>query len=186
VQSPYGRLAGEDGFMSGVFGSHQAAMYIGSSAGLPHVIGAMQPGTNWGTAPTPTLDGFMSVQFAGPDAILLQSPNHTAAEVWGAWEFLRFTLQPEVTAQFAIDSGYIPVRYSARELPIFAEYLEDFPLARAASIQFENGFFIPRLPESAEIGSTLATQQERILLGLVSVEEGMQYAEDRANEILRR
>jgi len=184
VLSPYGRLAGEDGFMSGVFGSGGVAMYIGSSAGIPHVAGAMQPGMTWGTAPTPTLDGFQAVQFAGPDAVMFINPNHSDAETWGAWEFLRFTLEPEITAQFAINSGYIPVRYSALELPFFVEYLSENPTYRAATEQFENGFFPPRLTESAEIGSILSEQQELILLGMAEVEAAMQYAQDRANEIL--
>ena len=184
VNSPYGRLAGEDGFMSGVFGSHGAAMYIGSSAGLPHVAGAMREGTNWGTAPSPTLDGYQSVQFSGPDAVLFNSPNHTEAEQRAAWEFLRFTLRPEITAQWAADSGYIPVRYSAVDLPLFVAHLEENPRARAANEQFENGFFPPRLQESSQINTALTEQQELIMLGIIDVATGLQIAEDEANRIL--
>ena len=184
VNSPYGRLAGEDGFMSGVFGSHGAAMYLGSSAGLPHVTGAMREGTNWGTAPTPTLDGYQSVQFAGPDAVIFNSPNHSVEEQRAAWEFLRFTMRPEITAQWAADSGYIPVRYSAVDLPLFQAHLEENPRARAANIQFENGFFPPRLQESSQINAALTEQQELMMLGLIDVATGLQIAEDEANRIL--
>ena len=37
IDKGYARTAGEDGFFSGPFGRGESALYIGSSAGTPHV-----------------------------------------------------------------------------------------------------------------------------------------------------
>ena len=182
VESGNARLAGEDRHLSGVFGRGGVAMYIGSSAGLPHVAAAMQEGIEWGTAVIPSFNGESATAFAGNDVVMFDSG--TEAEQRAAWEFLRFSLQPEVTAQWAIASGFIPVRYSAKELPLFVEYLEANPIHAAASNQFEAGFNPTRVNGASAIRNIVLEELDNIMLGRVSVAEGLQSAQDRANEVL--
>lgn len=42
-----------------------------------------------------------------------------------AWEYIKFLTNTENTAYFAAETGYIPVRVSAQEDPVFAKVLEE-------------------------------------------------------------
>jgi len=60
--------------------------------------------------------------------MLAQSTNLERA---AAWLFIKFLLQPEVTAKFAMASGgYLPVRLSAYETEAYQEYLDNPPLEK--------------------------------------------------------
>ena len=185
VNSPYGRTAGADGFMSGVFGRQDVAMYIGSSAGLPHVTNAVDGTFDWGTAPTPGTGDRRAVQFAGNDIVMFAlNDSHTEAERRGAWEFLAFTMEPEQTAMWAAASGYIPVRYEAVELPFWTQHLEENPRHGAAPAQFDYGFFLTRVPQASTVRNALLPELENIVLGIATAEEGLTRAQERANDIL--
>jgi len=186
INSPYGRTAGADGFNSGVFGRGDIAMYIGSSAGLPHVTGAVDGTFDWGVAPTPSTGGSRAVEFAGNDLVLFDNPNHSIEERVGAWEFMAFTLRPEIAAQWAIDSGYVPVTYAAAELPLFTNFLAQNPRAAAATYSLPYGFFRTRHVQGGAIRTILMEEMDEIRFGNVSVEEGMRRAQERANEELER
>jgi len=185
VNSPYGRTAGADGFLSGVFGRGDVAMYIGSSAGLPHVTNAVADTFDWGTAPTPATGTSQAVQFAGNDVVMFSlNRSHTEAERRGAWEFLRFTMEPEQSALWAAASGYIPVRYEAVALPLWQEHLQANPRHAAAPAQFDYGFFLTRVPQASTVRNALLPELENAVLEIASVEDALTRAQERANEIL--
>jgi len=185
VNGPYGRTAGADGFMSGVFGRQDVAMYIGSSAGLPHVTNAVDGTFEWGTAPTPGTGDSRAVQFAGNDVVLFAlNPSHTEAERRGAWEFLRFTMDPEQSARWAAISGYIPVRYESVSLPFWTDHLQSNPRHGAAPAQFDYGFFLTRVPQASTVRNALLPELENVILEISNVEDALTRAQDRANDIL--
>lgn len=52
-----------------------------------------------------------------------------------AWKFIRWLTQPERTAQWNIDTGYVATRKSAFELDVLKEYYEVVPQARTGGDQ---------------------------------------------------
>ncbi|MCL2363082.1 MAG: ABC transporter substrate-binding protein [Defluviitaleaceae bacterium] len=186
INSPYGRTAGADGFNSGVFGRGDIAMYIGSSAGLPHVTGAVADTFDWGVAPTPSTNGNRAVEFAGNDLVLFDNSNHSLEERIGAWEFMAFTLRPEIAAQWAIDSGYVPVTYAAAELPMFQNFLAANPRAAAATYSLPYGFFRTRHVQGGAVRTILMEEMDEIRFEITTIEAGMARAQQRANEELAR
>ena len=196
VDEGISRRAGEDGFMSGVFGSGVVTMYIGSSAGLPHVANAVNNSFNWGTAPTPgsvTATGIQQgTQFAGNDIAIIDPSVSGAspAQIQGAMEFIEFSLRPEVAAQWANDSGYIPIRYSASDLPLRRDFLAANPTHEAAGLQAPYGIYVARLFGMSAVHNQAANhyfQQVIPAVGvpsLMSVEDGLRNAQALANEIL--
>lgn len=185
VNSDYGRTAGADGFMSGVFGRQDVAMYIGSSAGLPHVSAAVADTFNWGTAPTPGTGDVRATQFAGNDIVMFSLNNsHTEAERRGAWEFLRFTMDPEQSAIWAAMSGYIPVRYESVELDYWVNHVTENPRDAAGIAQFDYGFFLTRSPQASAIRNALLPELENALLLRATPEEALTRAQERGNNIL--
>jgi len=186
INSPYGRTAGADGFNSGVFGRQDIAMYIGSSAGMPHVTNAVDGTFDWGVAPTPSTNGSRAVEFAGNDLVLFENTNHSIEERVGAWEFMAFTLRPEIAAQWAIDSGYVPVTYTAASLPLFLDFLAENPRAAAATYSLPYGFFRTRHVQGGAIRTILMEEMDEIRFGNVTAEVGLVRAQERANEELER
>jgi multiple sugar transport system substrate-binding protein len=184
INSDYGRTAGADGFMSGVFGRQDVAMYIGSSAGLPHVTNAVAGTFNWGTAPTPGT-GAQRVEFAGNDLIMFDNPSHEAEERVGAWEFMRFTLQPETSARWAMASGYVPVTYAATNSTMWRNFVaNENPRAAAAANQLPYGFFRTRVVEGGPIRTILQEELENMMFGTIGIAEGLTRAQNRANDVL--
>ncbi len=66
----------------------------------------------------PNLDGGVSV--GGGSLWMVDSGNSDKAAA--AWQFIKYATSAEVQAQFAIDTGYLPIRTSASELDFFEDY----------------------------------------------------------------
>ncbi|MCL1990718.1 MAG: ABC transporter substrate-binding protein [Defluviitaleaceae bacterium] len=182
-EAGYARFAGEDNFLSGVFGNGFVAMYIGSSTSMPHVASAVDGAFEWSTAVLPTYNGNAATRFQGNDIVLFDN-GMSEEEQHAAWTFMAFTLRPEVTAQWAMDSGYIPVTYSGRHHPIFTDFLLENPQAAAPSDQFDAGFMTARSMGANQVWQILGEELGNIRLGLYDIETALTRAQERANEAL--
>ena len=112
----------------------QSALYIGSSAGLPHVEPvAEENDVEWSTAEIPTYDGEPLTIFAGNDLGVFASASEE--EQQAAIAFMAFLLQPENTAQWAIESGYVPVTEAGVNTDEYQEYLEENPRTACSHIR---------------------------------------------------
>ncbi|VVM35407.1 ABC transporter substrate-binding protein [Terribacillus sp. AE2B 122] len=177
------RTAGEDEYMSNPFGRGDVAMYIGSSAGIPHVGGAMEDGIEWSTAPIPTLDGEAATTFAGNDIVIFNQSEE--AEQKAAWEFMKYLTSPEVTSEWSMLSGYLPIRQSALDTEEYQQFLEENPAYKAGTEQFDAGFFIARVPGGDAVRNIVLEEMDYILQGMKTVEEGLTEAQERAKAELQ-
>lgn len=177
------RTAGEDEYMSNPFGRGDVAMYIGSSAGIPHVGGAMEDGIEWSTAPIPTLDGEAATTFAGNDIVIFNQSEDV--EQKAAWEFIKYLTSPEVTSEWSMLSGYLPIRQSALDTEEYQKFLEENPAYKAGTEQFDAGFFIARVPGGDAVRNIVLEEMDYILQGMKSVEEGLTEAQERAKAELQ-
>ncbi len=139
IDNDHARLAGEDGFMSGPFSQGASALYIGSSAGLPHVLpGVEESGMNMVTAELPVYgEGDPLTLFAGNDLGIFNSASEE--EIAGAVQFMAFLLEADNTAQWAIDTGYLPITQSGVESQVWQDYLAEMPYAEAATTSLDYG-----------------------------------------------
>lgn len=139
IDNGHARQAGEDGFMSGPFSQGASALYIGSSAGLPHVLpGIEENGITLATAELPVFnDGDKLTLFAGNDLGVFESASEE--ERAGAAAFLAYLLEGENTAKWAIGTGYLPITQAGLESDIWQEYLNENPFVQAASAELEYG-----------------------------------------------
>lgn len=177
------RTAGEDEYMSNPFGRGDVAMYIGSSAGIPHVGGAMEDGIEWSTASIPTLDGEAATTFAGNDIVIFNQSEE--AEQKAAWEFMKYLTSPEVTSEWSMLSGYLPIRQSALDTEEYQKFLEENPAYKAGTEQFDAGFFIARVPGGDAVRNIVLEEMDYILQGMKTVEEGLTEAQERAKAELQ-
>ena len=178
IDEGYARQAGEDGYMSGPFASGATALYIGSSAGLPHVLpGVEESGISLATAEIPVFnDGDKLTLFAGNDLGVFNSAddNQKAAAV----KFLTFLLQADNTAQWAVDTGYLPITKSGTESDIWTKYLEENPLVKAATAELEYGQAQVPYAGSGEVFTEMEKAFENIIINDADVKTEMQTIED--------
>lgn len=120
-----------ESYASDAFIALKTFMTVGSSAGIGYNI----PEANKfeiAVSEVPYLeansDNKYVIQQGTNVAILAQSTNKQRA---AAWLLLKFLLQPEYTAKFAMATGgYLPVRLSAYETTEYSEYLVKPPIGK--------------------------------------------------------
>lgn len=101
-------------------------MFVGSTGGARYSIQgadeAFAKGYRVGVAPVPVKDINNRKQIQqGPNISLFSKKNEQ--EMIAAWLFSKFILEPERTAEFALQSGYAPIRHSAYETKTWTDYV---------------------------------------------------------------
>ena len=104
----YARLVGEDKYFSNVISNQLIASYVGSSTGASYITAE---GWELGVAPLP-INTEKAANAAGTNIVMFtQDQNKQKA----AWEYLKFLTSAEATTEWAMETGYLPVRTSAYE-----------------------------------------------------------------------
>lgn len=178
IDNGHARQAGEDGFMSGPFSQGATALYIGSSAGLPHVLpGVEESGMTLATAELPVFgEGEPLTLFAGNDLGVFNSASEE--ERAGAAAFLAFLMQADNTATWAIDTGYLPITQSGAESQLWLDYVAETPYAEAATAELAYGQSQIPYAGSSEVFSEIEIAIENIMLNDADITETMQSIED--------
>jgi len=121
----------ESDYLSNVFGAGKIAMYLGSTASFPYNDSSVGNKFIWRAYPIPMKDGAKvgGVLSQGTNVGLFRRgfPNGTEIpeEVQrGGWEFLKYLSSKEATAEWAIGTGYMPVRKSALETPLMKAHMD--------------------------------------------------------------
>ncbi|WP_019154133.1 ABC transporter substrate-binding protein [Robertmurraya massiliosenegalensis] len=182
IEDGIARTAGEDGYMSEPFARGDVGLYIGSSAGIPYVAApAEENGTNWAAAVLPA-GKQAATPFAGTNVSVFASA--TEEEKFAAWEYIKFLINTENTTYWAMQSGYLPVRYSALESDEWKAYTSENPEYGIGEQQFDAGFYDPRIKGAYALKNAVAKELDRVLLGQISAEEGLKNAEEAAKREL--
>ena len=167
IKEGYFRIAGSDQYMSGPFGNEQVLMYIGSNAGESYV----KQGAEGKFTPKAAKSPFPATIQQGTDVFVFESAtdNQKAA----AYKYLEWITNTENQAQWAVSTGYIPVRKTAIEsdtyqksdsmiAPILSEASEKLysnPVLRGANDAYrEAGTVLESIlaePNKADVDATL-------------------------------
>jgi len=171
----------QGGYMSGPFGDGKVIMYIGSIAGKPYVDRASKGKHEWTWAPVPTWKT-NKVPFAGTDVIMFNTA--TDEQKKAAWEFMKFLVSPEITAFWAKETGYVPVRKSALETKTWKEYVADNPDAEIPLSQIPNGVFDPQIGVWYEIRGVVGTMFANVMYDKMTIDEAINWATKEINKYL--
>ncbi len=126
IDGGYARTAGEDGFLSGPFGSGTVAAYIGSSAGASYVESGVDGKFEWGAIPVPQT----SVPQQGTNLVMYSTASEE--EKAAAWQYIQYVSQDSVTESFATATGYLPVTKTALDSDTYNDFKESNEVAQAA------------------------------------------------------
>lgn len=136
---------------------------------------------NWGIATLPHAEDVpqgYTVGSATPIAINAASKKKDAA-----WEFIKFVTSEEGTAQYARDAA-IPGRNSEKVLANIAQ-AEGMPESASDALKVTNiSFDRPCVDHVGDINQMLGEEHSLIMLGELSIDQGIQEMNERAQEIL--
>lgn len=162
----YARLAGEDKYMSGPFGNQNVYMYVGSSAGASYI---KANGFEVGAAPLPKGKKGAVPQAGTNIAMFTQDPANQAA----AWEYIKFLTQADNTAEWAMKTGYLPVRTSAFQSQTYQDFMAKDEVAKAAYAQVGDQYFESAFKGSNEVRTLLGTEVETAILKKVPADQAV-------------
>ncbi|MCB2155019.1 ABC transporter substrate-binding protein [bacterium] len=179
----------ESDYLSNVFGQGTIGMYIGSTAAFPYNDSGVGNKFIWRAYGVPAMEGVEGKTLSqGTNVgIFRQGFNgmgKNSEEVQrGAWEFLKYLCEQDVTVKWAIDTGYMPVRRSAAEAPKMKEYFEKNPNFRNAFEQLETAQFEPKPIWWDNVRTIFQREIEGVLNGRRTTEEGLAKALEKSKII---
>lgn len=144
----------------GPFFAEQVGMYFDSTANTAEVI--KNAPFEVGSAPLPGADDQDREGLVIGGASLWMTNQVSEEEQDAAWEFIKFTTQAEVQAEWAAATGYFPITPAAYEEATLTAVYEEYPQFKVAVEQLENtnvspatqGALTTVLPEARKIIET--------------------------------
>jgi ABC-type glycerol-3-phosphate transport system substrate-binding protein len=111
-----------------LFNSQRCAFVLDSSSARASAEKRIGNTFDWDIAVIPHADGVepVTVMYGGNICVFKSTPEQERA----AWKFVQFFTSPAVTARWARETGYLPVRKSAVELPEMKAFYQENPRAR--------------------------------------------------------
>lgn len=183
IDKGYARTAGEDGYFSGPFARGESALYIGSSAGVSHVAEpAEESGIEWRTAEIPTYNDSQLTLFAGNDLGIFSSASEEQQA--GGMAFIKFLLEPANTAEWAMATGYVPIRKSAQDEQDYKDYIAEHPEYEAANKELAYGQSETSFVGFGQFRNVLLETLDNVLSNKADVKESLQSLEDQTKTII--
>jgi len=158
------------------------AMAIDTSAGFYYWdTAAQEAGLTVKTAPLPAGEKAASFIQGTNIGIFKDAP---ADEIAAGLLFLKFLLEPDNTAYWAMRTGYLPVTLGGLESPVWTDYLASNPEAVASSEMMPVGVGSLSHPNYGDMRAALGTMCEEILLGAETVADALATAVDELEALL--
>lgn len=132
------KTAGADKYFTNGFIQGKSLLYIGSSAGMTQIQQQAPKDFHWTAVPVPSYHGKQTTEVAGNDLVMLSGAKKQQQK--GAWAFMKYLTSRQVTAKWAAETNYVPVRRSAVKEKVYQNYLKKNPEAKAAAESLPNAF----------------------------------------------
>lgn len=175
----YARLVGEDKYFSNVISNQLIASYVGSSTGASYITA---DGWELGVAPLVS-NTEMAANAAGTNIVMFsQDTNKQKA----AWEYLKFLTSAESTTEWAMATGYLPVRTSAYESETYQTFMATDPTSVAAYSQ--SAYFIsqPAFEGSYDVMTAISNTLEEQILNEADAQTTLDALVKAVNDILQK
>lgn len=175
VADGLGQVAYEDKYITGPMSRGESFIGFASSSNIPAMKEACESsGVNWAVAEL--LEGEKKAAlFSGTDITMFNTS--TEAQKKAAWEFVKFWYESDVTAQWGIESGYIPMTSAGVQTPIFQEYLKNDPSKLIATNQLPISFQDPKALNAYAIHSNMQEALDQIIAGNKTIDQALEDAQ---------
>ena len=164
----------QGGYLNDIFGQGTVLMYIDTIAGRTYAEQSSKGKFTWSWAPVPVWKT-RNVPFAGTDVIMFTTAKEE--EKRAAWEFMKYLISPEVTAYWAINTGYLPVTRAALQTTIWKQAAKSDPLLEIPLQQIDNAKIDPQISVWTEIRNVVSTMFNDYINGKVDMETAIKKAD---------
>lgn len=171
-------------YQSDIFNEGRAAMVATTSASLPFIHTGSDGVRDWAVAPLFAGPGGNKTPFFGNNLGVFAAA--TPQQQRGAWLLIKFLTNTESTAYWATKTGYVPVRFSALQHPIWLDFKARHPNDAVPAEQLGRGTFQPALAEWYNIRTDITTAVEAAVQGTMSVQEALDQAAKKAASALAK
>jgi multiple sugar transport system substrate-binding protein/sn-glycerol 3-phosphate transport system substrate-binding protein len=137
---------------------------------------------SWGMARIPQADPEQprTVLYGANVCVFKTTPEQQQT----AWEFIRYFTSPEVTARWAVETGYLPIRKSAAQQPALQAFWEEAPQNRAAFDCLDFAVSEPNVGGWQEVRDLIERAQTVVLLGRQTGQEAARELKEKADAVL--
>ncbi|GAA0177149.1 ABC transporter substrate-binding protein [Clostridium sediminicola] len=176
------KIVSEDKYAYAPFARKEAAMIITSTSKVPDLEVAIGDSElNWNAAELPSYKN-KAVLFTGTDMAMFST--NSDEEKLAAWKFMKYFMSKEATIKWGMNSGYLPVRYSALDSEDFKKVMVEKPTKEIAVRSFEYGFRDPKVLNGYAIHSNMQKALGEVLEGVKTSKEALDDARDQARKEL--
>lgn len=181
MQEKIARTAGEDKYANVPLSQGRAAMCVASTSAISNIEKNTLEGINLFAAPLPSHKTNDQLYYGTNVAVY---NTGTPEEKLGAWLFTKYLSTPENTAYLARKTGYLPARYSSREIPEYKAYLESAPIKAVGLESFHIGFQGTRNIGGINALDVLGEELDLVFAGQKSVADALKDAQERGTRAL--
>lgn len=182
IKDNIARTAGEDKNANVPFAQGRAAMCVASTSSIPYIEKDMPGDVKWFAAPLPAYKTNDQLYYGTNVAVFnTVSPEQR----YGAWEYIKFLTNAENTAEFAMATGYLPVRKSAIELENYKAYIEKNPVLGVGLQSFDIGFQGARMIGEINALDVLGEELDEVFFNGKSIDEALKSAQERAEKAVQ-
>lgn len=145
------------------YANGEVAMTFSSIASLRTFIAGADraaKGVEVGTVFLPRLPGATGRTIVGGASLWITTTGTTEQQE-GAWDFIKWSIRPEVQAQWSVNTGYVPVRLAAYDLPQMQESLVKYPQLKVAVDQLRYAPITD--PNSAHVSGTFVSMRQDVI-----------------------
>ncbi|SCZ00917.1 ABC transporter substrate-binding protein [Alkaliphilus peptidifermentans] len=178
IKEGIAHLAGEDNYITGPMSRGESFIGFASSSNLPRMEEACrETGVNWAVAEL-VRGKEKAALFSGTDIAMFNTSTQEQKDA--AWEFIKFWYRTDITLEWGMKSGYIPLTYEGANHPEFKAYLENDPSKIPAIGQLSVAYQDPNGLNGYAIHSNMQTALEEIIAGVKTIDEALQTAQENA------
>ena len=175
----YARLVGEDKYFSNVISNQKIASYVGSSTGASYITA---DGWELGVAPLAS-NTEMAANAAGTNIVMF---SKDANKQKAAWEYLKFLTSADATTEWAMATGYLPVRTSAYESETYQQFMATDPTSVAAYSQAAYFISQPAFEGSYDVMTAVNNTLEEQILNEADAQSTLDALVKAVNDILQK
>jgi multiple sugar transport system substrate-binding protein len=164
------------------FARGEAAFFIRSSAGRPQASKLVGKSFDWDLAMLPHGKGTKpaTVLFGSNVCLFASSPERERE----TWELTKFLTSTDVTARWAILTGYLPVRKSALQTPVLQKYLAENKQSRAPIEALGVARFEPSVSSWQEMRTMIEKAEADVFDGRVTAEEAVRSLDESSKNLM--
>ncbi|CAA7603218.1 Bacterial extracellular solute-binding protein [Acididesulfobacillus acetoxydans] len=161
-------------------GAQRSVFDMSTVASYPYVVHAVNKKFDLKVAAMPSGSAGQGNIMQGTNIAIFSQTS--TAQKQAAWQFIKFLTEPQQTAYWAQQTGYLPIRTSA--LPLMKAYLDSHPYQKIAADSLQYAKAQPPVPGMQQAVGYIGDAITRVLTQNVSAQQALDQAASKAQQAL--